>query len=876
MKPASTTTPSVAAVSPPPAARPASTTTRRRETASARPAQTRRKQGRQTHLDTLREILEEVPFPVAIFQALRPGGWGDADSSVLLLNRSYRQLLGWEAGEVRTLGDLTEKLYPDPAYREQIVRWRREVAALDENQRRSLPPRELQAVAKDGSKVEVTAGTAAVGDLMVVVLQDITRSKLVETHLRESEALMRLILGNMPFPVTISTVKGHPRVTFLNRQFTQVYGYEATDVPTLEQWIGVACPDDSLRAGLAAWLAGAVSQSQQDSRPVMSDEIPVCTKDGAVKTVVMSAIVVGQSLIVASHDITDRKAAEEKLRERERELEAANEHYRLLLENSTDVVVHTDNDGAIQWVTPSLTGLLGWTPEEVQRRNYRDLVHADDLALVAPLHGDVRQGAPGQVDIRLKTRLGGYHWVSMRISPIRDRRGRVVGRVAGIRDIQQEVTAREAIDAERRRLKATIDSMLDAHVVLRPIRGSYGKVVDFMVADANHAACVGTNLTREHMVGRRLIEVLPGLASGELPSKFAETLDNGNPLVLNDQLYPGTDGRGESHFDLRAVKIGESVSLTWRDVTERYRAARQLAQSEEHYRLLSLNAYDTVIRVNDAGIMTWVSPSIRSILGHEPEDLVGRRVAEFLAAEMTQQAVGTMQRLADEDLVIERFRVRSKAGQLHWAESFARPYINARGERDGIVVSFHLIDQQVAAELELERRARTDELTRLLNRREVLERLEGLRGLTARTGQRLAVLFVDFDRFKAINDTHGHAAGDAVLRTTADRLRACLRSSDDLGARVGGDELMIVLRGVHGLADAVAVAEKLRQSAAEPVVVRGVPIEATVSIGVTLARPNESTDALVARADAAMYQAKQKGRNQIITIEPPPDDAPVA
>jgi diguanylate cyclase (GGDEF)-like protein len=81
---------------------------------------------------------------------------------------------------------------------------------------------------------------------------------------------------------------------------------------------------------------------------------------------------------------------------------------------------------------------------------------------------------------------------------------------------------------------------------------------------------------------------------------------------------------------------------------------------------------------------------------------------------------------------------------------------------------------------------------------------------------------------------------------------------------------------VHGLGDAVAVAEKLRQSAAEPVIVRGVPIEATVSIGVTLARPNESTDALVARADAAMYQAKQKGRNQVITIEPPPDDAPGA
>lgn len=823
--------------------------------------------------ETLRQILEDVPFPVAVFKAARPDGWGGADSHILLLNRSYRELFGWSAEDVDTLGELTEKIYPDPEYRATILKWRESAGGGNGNKRRHLPARELQAVAKDGTKVAVTTGTAAIGDLMIVAMQDVTQSRLVESHLRESEAIMRLILGNMPFPVTISTIKGRPRVTFLNRQFTQVYGYEAGDVPTLEQWISVACPDPSLRAGLAGWLASAVSQSQQDSRPVMSEEIPVRTKDGEFKTVVMSAIVVGQSLIVASHDITDRKAAEEKLRDRERQLEAANDHYRLLLENSTDVVAHTSNEGLVEWITPSVTGLLGWTPQEVARHNFREFVHAEDLAVVAPLQDEVRQGIPGQADVRLKTKNGGYHWVSMRVSPISDRQGRIVGRVAGIRDIQQEVTAREAIDAERRRLKATIDSMLDAHVVLRPIRGSYGKVVDFMVADANHAACMGTRLSREHMVGRRLLEVLPGLASGNLPAKFIETLDNGNPLVLNDHLYPGNEGRGESHFDLRAVKIGDSISLTWRDVTERYRAARQLAQSEEHYRLLSLNAYDTVMRVDDGGTMTWVSPSIRSILGYEPEELVGRPVADFLAPDMTKQAAGTMKRLTGQDIVIERFRVRSKNRKLHWAESFARPYIDARGQRDGIVVSFHLIDKQVAAERELERRARTDELTRLLNRREVLERLEGLRGLTARTGQRLAVLFVDFDRFKAINDTHGHAAGDTVLRATADRLRACLRGSDDLGARVGGDELMIVLRGVRDLEDAVTVAEKLRKSAAEPVNVKGVPIEATVSIGVTLARPNESTDALVARADAAMYQAKQKGRNQIITIEAPDDES---
>jgi diguanylate cyclase (GGDEF)-like protein len=132
------------------------------------------------------------------------------------------------------------------------------------------------------------------------------------------------------------------------------------------------------------------------------------------------------------------------------------------------------------------------------------------------------------------------------------------------------------------------------------------------------------------------------------------------------------------------------------------------------------------------------------------------------------------------------------------------------------------------------------------------------------------------DKFKNVNDTCGHAAGDEVLRVMADRIRRCLRSTDDLGARVGGDELLVVLHGVQDLQNAVTVAEKLRASAAEPIPIPGGTVNTTVSIGVTLARPGEKTEALVARADDAMYRAKQTGRNQVISIdsEPAPDSPP--
>ena len=177
-----------------------------------------------------------------------------------------------------------------------------------------------------------------------------------------------------------------------------------------------------------------------------------------------------------------------------------------------------------------------------------------------------------------------------------------------------------------------------------------------------------------------------------------------------------------------------------------------------------------------------------------------------------------------------------------------------------------VIDAETLAELGLERRARTDELTRLLNRKELMDRL----GSLLKHGERdLAVLWCDIDRFKTVNDTFGHAAGDAVLRAIGDRIRSSLRTHDDLGARIGGDELVVVRRGVHELGIATQAAERLRCSAAEPITFDGGTIAVTLSIGVTLALPHEGLDPLLARADDAMYQAKELGQNRVAAITPP-------
>ena len=320
--------------------------------------------------------------------------------------------------------------------------------------------------------------------------------------------------------------------------------------------------------------------------------------------------------------------------------------------------------------------------------------------------------------------------------------------------------------------------------------------------------------------------------------------------------------------------LAQVVGVT-RDISERKRAQEEIekaaaavARSEEHYRLLSSNLYDAVLHMNDDSVVTWVSPSLKRVLGYDPEDWTGHPVTDFLVPDDAARAHANIEHcITRSEPVIARYTAYDTAGRLHHAESYATPYLKTDGTRHGIVVSFHLIDEQVAMEAELERRARTDELTSLLNRQEVFERIEAYGGKHPRTGQAIAVFFCDMDKFKTVNDTYGHAAGDEVLRVMADRIRHCLRSTDDLGARVGGDELLVVLHGVQDLPNAVAIAEKLRLSAAEPIAIPGGTIRTTVSIGVTLARPGEKTGDLIARADEAMYRAKEHGRNQVIPIE---------
>ena len=298
---------------------------------------------------------------------------------------------------------------------------------------------------------------------------------------------------------------------------------------------------------------------------------------------------------------------------------------------------------------------------------------------------------------------------------------------------------------------------------------------------------------------------------------------------------------------------------------EKELVSKKRADAEARYRILADNAVDVIVHLRGSEV-AWISPSVEAALGGPPQQWIGADPSRRIHADDVDAVVAALGGIAGGGSVLRRFRVRSADGDAyHWVDSHAKPYVDAEGNTDGVIAALRVVDDQVEAEQRLERLARFDALTGLANRAEAIERLESALHQAPTLGAHLGILFCDIDRFKDINDTWGDGVGDAVLTTLAARIRDCVREGDTVG-RTGGDEILVLLPDVKSDDALARIAEKIRLRAAEPIRESGCTIFATLSIGATMAVPGEAVSSLTARADAAMYQAKQGDRNTVVRI----------
>ena len=289
-------------------------------------------------------------------------------------------------------------------------------------------------------------------------------------------------------------------------------------------------------------------------------------------------------------------------------------------------------------------------------------------------------------------------------------------------------------------------------------------------------------------------------------------------------------------------------------------ATAEVRRTEARFRALVHNLPDLIVVTDDERTISFVSPSVTALLGWSSEEALGAVLATVVHPDDRARFEEALAQAAGGASI--EIRVLANDGRYRWFEgSVTNLYDDPAVE--GLVITAHDITVQKAVEDRLAHEATHDPLTHLPNRVIVNDRLGHALERGRRDGSRAAAIFLDIDEFKQVNDRWGHAAGDELLREVAVRVQRAARAADTVG-RYGGDEFVVICEKLPSAADALVVAERIRDEVARPATVEGTDVLVGASIGIAIADDDESTFEVISRADAAMYEAKSKGRGRIV------------
>jgi diguanylate cyclase (GGDEF)-like protein/PAS domain S-box-containing protein len=542
----------------------------------------------------------------------------------------------------------------------------------------------------------------------------------------------------------------------------------------------------------------------------------------------------------------------------------------LLMESSEDCIKILDLDGSILTINRIGCQRMGIPdPKPVAGRHLTEFWSGKYHAMIREAIEAARAGGTGRASGCCPTLQGDIRWWDALFTPIRDLRGAVSKLLVVARD----VTELRAVEFESREQANRLTQITDSvpAIIFQWYARSDGKMGFSYLSDK----CEMFGLRRDDLLAdwTRIgihPEDWPALeASIDEVVRARAPWQHACRLLLPDGSIRWVRNRSTPTHADDDIVVYTGVIL---DVTAEVLHVQNLARQEEKIRLLVENVSDAFIGMNDAGTITEWNRQAETLLGWSAAEAIGRDMLQLIGPAGAGGAhCGGLQRFlkrgqADRQNRPVELPLRAKAGHEVVVEMTVG---EVRQEGSSYFATFlRDISERKALELKLQHQASHDFLTDLPNRASFVEALGRTIG---KTGKRrgTAVLFIDLDGFKQVNDTLGHAAGDRVLREFAQRLRGAVRSTDLL-SRFAGDEFAVLLNHLHDpAADALAIAQDILAHASEPIgeITRQCPISA--SVGVALLTEPLSAEDLLARADSAMYVAKRSGKNRVAIWKPP-------
>lgn len=521
------------------------------------------------------------------------------------------------------------------------------------------------------------------------------------------------------------------------------------------------------------------------------------------------------------------------------------------------LVVHAE-DGPIVACNPAAERILGMTRAQMEGRTSMDpswrAVHGDGT----PFPG---QDHPAMVCLRTRQSVrdvvmgvhrpdGTYAWILVNAQPLEIAGG--WGAVATFTDITAEKARSSA------RMAATVDSMLDPHVLLRALHDAEGFLIDVEVVEANNAAIEALGGVRDQIVGQLLADVVAPLCLPLVNQWVVDVFETGLPLALDEVSLDN-----DVWLDVRAVRVGEFLSFTWRDVTARLRDAERTAASERLFRT-AMHAALTGMAINDLeGRFRVVNDALCTILGRTREEVLGLFLRDVVVPDqLTEIKHERLRLLADPD---RRSRLSCELirgdGSRVWVAIGTAAIPGPQGQPTAFLTQIEDISGEREARQELAYQAFHDPLTGLRNRPWMLDMIAVELSVAAQRGTKVGVLFIDLDNFKVVNDSLGHAAGDAILQEAARRITGALGDRDH-AARFGGDEFVVLVTDIGSPEEAERVAARVGEAIASEIEVLQHPVIPTASIGIAVSNGSSTAESLLRDADAALFGAKDAGRSR--------------
>jgi diguanylate cyclase (GGDEF)-like protein/PAS domain S-box-containing protein len=551
-----------------------------------------------------------------------------------------------------------------------------------------------------------------------------------------------------------------------------------------------------------------------------------------------------------SRDVTARLEAHEAVA-------ASAAKYRQLVDLNGEAIDALDADGVVTFANPAMGALLGWKPEEIIGLPITDFMDADATAEFADrLDRRRREPTTERYEIRMRHRCGHPVWVTVTSTPVVED-GRFLGTVALLKDVTAQRAAERALAESEARYRHLVDHL----------PGSAVLVVDrdLRVVMSGGSILGDRGYDSETMPGRAVADVFLAADVAFLQGYLDAALQGVASRAID---FPSTSG-WHHLVDIVPLVVEdgvvERVLIVSRDVTATKVSELARRAAEEQYRTAFEFAPVGMAQLDLEGRFLRVNRAFGDLFGHDPDDVLGMSITTLCHPDEADDVATAAQGLADGSRRTHRGERRYLHAKGHavWVGVSAVSVTDPSGAVSHVLAHFQDVTDRKRFESQLQHMAEHDPLTGLRNRRGFETELDRHTDLIARYGPSGALLLIDLDHFKQINDTLGHNAGDELIVSIADLLRRTLRETDVIG-RLGGDEFAVILpRATEDEAERVA-AEIVHAVRDHVTVLGGAHARRlTASIGLAMFDdPTLTGEEVLVNADLSMYDAKDAGRNR--------------